>query len=140
MDLADNLQDKDALNRIKARHLLVVIQHHLAHTLGITKSKYGGAAKWDEYLAKGTNADERIQIAREKLKPFAAKDHVLQQFISSEGLSLVVNDTCLRTQGNSAAHPFPVKKEAFMAITEGKPGLLALLEFAVEITKNMKNI
>src|SRR3979411_1990555 len=118
MDLADNLQDREAMNQIKARHLLVVVQQHLAHTLGIAKNKFGGAAKWDECLGKDAEADERIKTGREKLKPFAEKDPVLQRFINSEGFLLAVNDIWnIRSKGNSAAHPLPVKKEAFAAIT-----------------------
>jgi len=130
-------QDKEAMNRIKARHLLTVVQEHLAIMTGVTDSKIHAAAKWRDSLGPSVSLSNRLEIAKKKLAPAANQDLDLRKFVNSAGFELVASATTdIQTRGDAAAHPNPVDEKQYTNVVAGHNGLQSLLVYAVALSQS----
>jgi hypothetical protein len=136
-------EDKRAMQRIRARHLLNITQAHLAFVANLATNLSPAIAtlRWRDRIGPRDMAvDLRVKEARRLLSmPSISLPAATRLFVDNDEAMQTVctyeSDIC--TQGDAAAHPHgPAKAVDYQAAVQGSRGLEACLELAVAISND----
>lgn len=124
------LQDKEAMERIKARHLLNVVQEQLAALAKVENPRRKFSLMWRDALGS-PDLSERSKEAQRLLASAAEHHEVVKRFMESEAWEMVIEqDSPIRLAGDKAAHPDDFCPDDFREMVHVDKRIFTLLQYA----------